>query len=48
MSPEGEALLQAALVNKELVAATEEAHRRAERGEPALFFRGKDFLRPQT
>ena len=48
MPLEGEALLQAALASEELVAATEEAHLRAERGEPALFFRGKDFLRHQT
>ena len=44
----GEALVQAALANEELVAATEESYRRAERGEPALFFRGEDFLRRQT
>lgn len=45
---EGEALVQAALANEQLVAATEESYRRAERGEPALFFRGEDFLRRQT
>ena len=42
---EEEALVQAALANEQLVAATEESYRRAERGEPALFFRGEDFLR---
>ena len=44
----GEALVQAALTNDQLVAATEESYRRAERGEPALFFKGEDFLRRQT
>ena len=44
----GESLVQAALANEKLVAATEESYRRAERGEPALFFRGKDFLRRLT
>lgn len=44
----GEELVQAALANEELVAATEESYKRAERGEPALFFKGKDFLRRQT
>ncbi len=44
----GKALVQAALANEQLVAATEESYRRAERGEPALFFRGKDFLRRRT
>lgn len=44
----GEALVQAALANDQLVAATEESYRRAECGEPALFFRREDFLRRQT
>lgn len=44
----GEELVQAALDNEQLVAATEESYRRAERGEPALFFKGEDFLRRQT
>lgn len=44
----GEELVQAALANEQLVASTEESYRRAERGEPALFFRGEDFLRRQT
>ena len=44
---EGEALVRAALASEKLIAATEEAYRRAERGEPALFFRRKDFLRHQ-
>ncbi len=44
----GEELVKAALANEQLVAATEESYRRAERGEPALFFRGRDFLRRQT
>ena len=44
----GEELVRAALDNEQLVTATEESYRRAERGEPALFFKGKDFLRRQT
>ena len=43
----GEALVQVALADEQLVAATEESYRRAERREPALFFRGEDFLRRQ-
>ena len=45
---QGEELVRAALDNEQLVAATEESYRRAERGEPALFFKGEDFLRRQT
>ena len=41
----GEALVQAALASEQLAAATEESYQRAERREPALFFRGEDFLR---
>ena len=44
----GEALVQSALDSEQLVAATEESYKRAERGEPALFFKGEDFLRRQT